>query len=252
MRLAGMVLVGLLALAPPALARDAKVTSFDGTKINTHFFPAANLDSGAKAPTVFEGHGYGASGDSDPNSGSEEEFGAIGLGALRRAGFNVLTWDARGFGQSGGNVEVDSPAYEGRDVQALIDFTAKQPEARLDKPGDPRMGMTGVSYGGGIQFVTASLDRRVDAITPIIAWNSLLTSLYKDQTVKQGWGLALSGAGGSAYAAGLPGGETGSQDPQIQRRSSRVWGAGGSRRRPRPSSTPAARTSSSTGSRCPR
>src|SRR4051794_36169127 len=216
MRLAGAVVIGLLALAPPAFARDAKVTSFDGTKINTHFFPAEGLKAGQRAPTVFEGHGYGGTGDNDPNSSSEDMFGAIGLGPLRHAGFNVVTWDARGFGESGGNVEVDSPAYEGRDVQALIDYAAKQPEVQLDKPGDPRMGMTGVSYGGGIQLVTAALDGRVDAITPIIAWNSLLTSLYKDKTVKQGWGLALSGAGGSAYVAGLPGGETGSQDPQIQ------------------------------------
>jgi ABC-2 type transport system ATP-binding protein len=212
----GIVLAVLLAFAPAASARDAKVTSFDGTKISTHFFPAAGLQAGAKTPTVLVGHGYGDRGDNDPDSASEEVFGGIGLGPLRRAGFNVLTWDARGFGESGGNVEVDSPDYEGRDVQALITYVSQQPEAQLDKPGDPRMGMTGVSYGAGIQFVTAALDRRVDAISPIIGWNSLLTALYKDQTVKEGWGLALSGAGGSAYAAGLPGGETGSQDPQIQ------------------------------------
>jgi ABC-2 type transport system ATP-binding protein len=212
---AGAVLVGLLALAPPAFARDAKVTSFDGTKINTHFFAADGLKSGAKAPTVLLGHGYGMTGDTDPNSSSEDMFGGVGVGPLRRAGFNVLTWDARGFGQSGGNVEVDSPAYEGRDVQALITYVAHQPEAKLDAPGDPRMGMNGASYGGGIQLVTAAIDKRVDAITPTIAWNSLLTALYKDATVKEGWGLALSGAGGTAFTGGLPGGETGNQDPQI-------------------------------------
>lgn len=215
-RLAAAMALALLALAAPASARDARVTSFDGTQIATHFFPAEGLRAGDRAPTVFVGHGYGDRGDDDPNSSSEETFGGIGLGPLRRAGFNVLTWDARGFGESGGDVQVDSPEYEGRDVQALIGYVAQQPEVQLDRPGDPRMGMTGVSYGAGIQYVTASLDRRVDAITPIIGWNSLLTSLYKDQTVKQGWGLALSGAGGSAYAGGLPGGETGSQDPQIQ------------------------------------
>jgi ABC-2 type transport system ATP-binding protein len=63
---AGMVLAALLALAPPAFARDAKVTSFDGTKISTHFFPAAGLAPRAKAPTVFLGHGYGDRGDTDP------------------------------------------------------------------------------------------------------------------------------------------------------------------------------------------
>ena len=48
--------------------------------------------------------------------------------------------------------------------------------------------MSGPSYGGGIQLVTAGIDRRVDAITPTIAWNSLLTGLYKEGSVKQGWG----------------------------------------------------------------
>jgi ABC-2 type transport system ATP-binding protein len=67
---------------------------------------------------------------------------------------------------------VDSPDFEGRDVQALIDFVARQPEARLDGPGDPRIGMSGPSYGGGIQIVTAAIDGRVDAITPTIAWNA--------------------------------------------------------------------------------
>jgi ABC-2 type transport system ATP-binding protein len=215
-RLAPAVIVALLAIAPTAAARDTKVTSFDGTKINTHFFAARGLKAGAKAPTVLVGHGYGQQGETDPESSSEELFGSIGLGPLRSAGFNVLTWDARGFGESGGNVEIDSPDFEGRDVQALLSYVAQQPESQLDGPGDPRVGMTGPSYGGGIQFVTASIDKRVDAITPIIAWNSLLTALYKDQTVKEGWGLALSGAGGSAYASGLPGGETGNQDPQIQ------------------------------------
>jgi ABC-2 type transport system ATP-binding protein len=211
-----LALFSLLAVAPAASARTTNVTSFDGTPIQTHFYPAEGLAAGQRAPTVLVGHGYGEEGDDDPDSSSEEIFGRIGLGPLRRAGFNTLSWDARGFGQSGGNVMVDSPEFEGRDVQALLDYVARQPEAQLDKAGDPRAGMTGASYGGGIQFATASIDKRVDALTPIIAWNSLLTSLYKDQTVKQGWGLALSGAGGAAYAGGLPGGQTGSQDPQIQ------------------------------------
>jgi len=93
----------VLALAPAvASARDAIVTSFDGTPIVTHFYPAEGLAPGAQAPTVLVGHGYGMSGDTDPRSQSEDLFGSVGLGPLRKAGFNVLTWDARGFGQSGG------------------------------------------------------------------------------------------------------------------------------------------------------
>jgi len=142
----------LLVAAPAAQARDAAVTSFDGTKIQISFFPA---HAGKKAPTVLEGHGWGQSRDTNPNSSSEELFGNVGLGPLRKAGLNVLTWDARGFGSSGGTVEVDSPDAEARDVSALITWLAKQKEAKLDRKGDPRVGMSGVSYAGGIELVTA-------------------------------------------------------------------------------------------------
>jgi ABC-2 type transport system ATP-binding protein len=213
-------LLALLAAAPAASARDAIVTSFDGTKLITHFFPAQGLRPGAKAPNVLVGHGYGMTGETDPESTSDDLFGQVGLGPLRRAGYNVLTWDARGFGGSGGQVEIDSKDFEGRDVQALITHVAKQPEAQLDRAGDPRLGMSGVSYGGSIQLVTAAIDKRVDVITPTIAWNSLIASLYKEGVVKTGWGSVLSGAGGTSITNGLfsPAGfQTGNQDPRIYR-----------------------------------
>jgi len=188
----------VLACATPAVARDATVTSFDGTPIATHFFPAEGLPAGAQAPTVLIGHGWGGSGETDPNAASDATTGNTGVGPLRHAGFNVLTWDARGFGSSGGQVEVDSPEYEGRDVQALIGWLAGQPEARLEAPGDPVVGMSGVSYGGAIQLIAAALDKRVDAITPTIAWHSLTRSLYRDASVKQGWGTLLFAAGSAS------------------------------------------------------
>ena len=181
--------------APAAWARDATVTSFDGTPIAVHFFPAAGLTSGAKAPTVLFGPGWGSGGDTDAESATDTGTGIVGVGPLRHAGYNVVTWDPRGFGSSGGTVEVDSAAFEGRDAQAIIDFVDRQPEARLDAPGDPRLGMSGGSYGGGIQLVTAAIDRRVDVIVPDIAWQSLVTSQYKQQTVKSGWSSILYGLG---------------------------------------------------------
>ena len=60
-------------------------------------------------------------------------------------------------------------------------------ELRLDVAGDPRLGMVGASYGGGAQFIAAGTDCRVDAIVPIIAWNSLDTSLFKGGVPKLGW-----------------------------------------------------------------
>ncbi|MDA0183582.1 hypothetical protein OJ997_24950 [Solirubrobacter phytolaccae] len=187
-----------------AQARDATVTSFDGTQIVLSFHPSP---SGGKAPTILQGHGWAGSRQTNPDAASDEATGNVGVGALRKAGFNVLTWDSRGFGNSGGTVTVDAPDAEARDVQALIDWLAQQPEAQLDKAGDPRVGMTGVSYAGGIELTTAGIDKRIDAIAPIIAWHSLTTSLYKEETVKGGWASAL-------VAAGLPTSK-GRLDPHI-------------------------------------
>jgi ABC-2 type transport system ATP-binding protein len=170
----------LLALAAPAAARDAVVRSFDGTQLHVSFFPAK---AGKRAPTILMTHGWAGRRDRTPNA------------ALHGAGFNVLTWDSRGFGDSGGTVTIDYFRNEGRDVRVLLNWLARQREAKLDRKRDPRVGMYGGSYAGGIQYVAAAIDRRIDAITPSIAWHSLLTSLYRAETVKGGWASLLYGTG---------------------------------------------------------
>jgi ABC-2 type transport system ATP-binding protein len=174
---------------------DFDLTSFDGTKIRIHWFP--NPTAGGKArPTVLMGPGWGSSGDTDTSQAGLQ--GALSIQALWQGGFNVVTWDPRGFGKSGGSAEVDSPNDEGKDVSALINWVAQQHGVELDRPGVPRVGMVGESYGGGIQFATAEQDCRIDAIAPTIAWNSLGTSLDKSQTPKAGWSNILESVSASA------------------------------------------------------
>jgi ABC-2 type transport system ATP-binding protein len=243
------IVAGALACAPAASAKDVTITSFDGTKIVAHWFVGKGVSAGAPAPTILEGPGWSAAGDTNSGGGGGADAGAIfgvpGISTFVSHGYNVLTWDPRGFGQSGGTVEIDDPRYEGRDVQALIDWVAKQPEAQLDqscsqtkkkrrakhrkrrsksrvtcatRPDDPTLGMAGASYGGGIQLVTAALDRRIDAIAPTIAWHSLLTSLFPDSNIKFGWGSLLIALG---VEGTLPGGlnspatAAGRQDPHF-------------------------------------
>jgi ABC-2 type transport system ATP-binding protein len=188
------ITVALVAPAPAA-AREFAITSFDGTRIEAHFFPAKGLSGGARAPSILYGPGWGNGGSTNDNSATAEANGIVGIGTLRGAGYNVLTWDPRGFGGSGGDAKWDSPYYEARDVQKLLDTLAGFPEARLDAAGDPRVGMHGASYGGGIQWATAAIDSRLDVITPVVAWHSLLTSLYKSGVFKAGWGSLLCGIG---------------------------------------------------------
>jgi ABC-2 type transport system ATP-binding protein len=185
----------------PGSATDLDVTSFDGTPIRIHWFPVEGATG--PSPTVLMGPGWGIAGDT--NVDAVGVLGAIDIGTLREAGYNVLTWDPRGFGESGGEAQVDSPDFEGRDVQQLLSWVAARPEAALDGEGDPAVGMVGGSYGGGIQLVTAAIDCRVDAIVPIVAWHSLVTSLYKDETFKQGWAEILMGVSATATLAPMIG-----------------------------------------------
>ena len=207
-------------LAPSsAFAERTSVRSFDGTKIVVNFFRAEGLRAGERAPTVLVGPGFSAPGETDPDSESSDEIGSVGLGPLRRAGYNAVTFDPRGFGESGGEAKIDSPDFEARDVSRIIDYLARRGDVSLDRPGDPVVGMSGASYGGGIQFVTAATDARVDAITPTIAWQTLVRSLFTSGDVKAGWGSALCGLGQvNGLAPGLiaPGGfQTGSVDRHV-------------------------------------
>lgn len=179
----------------PGVPSDFDLTSFDGTIIRIHWFPDPSADGRAR-PTVLMGPGWGESGDTDTSQAGIQ--GALSIGQLWQGGFNVLTWDPRGFGPSSGSAEVDSPNYEGRDVSAMINWVAQQPGVELDRPGVPRVGMVGESYGGGIQFAAAERDCRIDAIAPTIAWNSLGTSLDKNRTPKSGWGNILAGVSSTA------------------------------------------------------
>ncbi|PXX12950.1 ABC-2 type transport system ATP-binding protein [Mycolicibacterium moriokaense] len=179
--------------------QDVRVISFDGTPINVHFMPAAGLQAGQHAPTILDGPGLGEPGATNLNATPldgilTDNLGAVGVATLRDAGYNVVTWDPRGEYFSGGVLQLDSPDYEARDVSHIISWVAQQPETKLDGPNDPRIGMVGASYGGGIQLVSAATDHRIDAIVPTIAWNTLNDALYPNQAFKSGWGTLLTAA----------------------------------------------------------
>ena len=176
------------------VATDRTMTSFEGTEIRLHWFPVDGASKAKPAPTVLMGPGWSLAGDTAVDGGAL--FGALSIKGLHQAGYNVLTWDPRGFGESTGNAEVDNPEFEGHDGQLMLDWVAQQPEALTDAPGDPRVGMVGFSYGGGIQLTLAAIDCRVDVIVPGIAWHSIETSLFKNRTVKSGWASILSNTGG--------------------------------------------------------
>ncbi|MGX6449344.1 alpha/beta hydrolase, partial [Patulibacter sp. S7RM1-6] len=189
------VVAAALAAPATAAAEHATVRSFDGVAIDADFQPADGLRAGQRAPTIVMTHGFGATRETVDLPGGAASLGQVASSAFRAHGYNTLVFDSRGFGRSGGEVQLDSPDYEGRDVSALLDWLARRPEAQLDGAGDPRVGMHGASYGGGVQWAAASRDRRIDALAPAISWTSLVQALGRDGRLKLGWGLPLVGLG---------------------------------------------------------
>jgi ABC-2 type transport system ATP-binding protein len=111
----------------------------------------------------------------------------------------VLTWSARGFGRSTGKIGLNDPKGEVADVSRLIDWLAKQPQVQLDRPGDPRVGVTGASYGGAISLLAAGYDHRVDAIAPSITYWNLADALFPNGVFKKLWaGVFVNSGGGCA------------------------------------------------------
>ena len=184
-----------LGLTGGSTPRDYKVISSDGTAIYVHFFPAQGSALGMPAPTILNGPGLGLPGETNPTAVANPFLAhqVIGMAPLLTNGYNVVTWDPRGEWNSGGRLEIDNPEFEGQDMKAIISWLETQPEVELVH-GDPKIGMVGASYGGGIQLVTAAIDPRVDAIVPTIAWNNLNTSLYKSEAPKTSWGALLTAA----------------------------------------------------------
>jgi ABC-2 type transport system ATP-binding protein len=209
--------LAMLALPPAAGAvqtEDRQVaTSIDGTPIVYTLHLPDRASASDPVPAVLITHGWGGSRQRTPSAFSSR---------LMEEGYAVLSWDQRGFGQSGGQVEVDDPDWEARDVSALIDALASDPRIATDAPGDPRVGMSGGSYAGGVQWITAATDRRVDAIAPEIAWHNLLESLIPEGVVKAGWGAVLYGGGQTSVTGGLgadnpAGPQAGNYNPQLHR-----------------------------------
>ncbi|MFD1587697.1 CocE/NonD family hydrolase [Halorientalis brevis] len=169
---------------------DHTISSWDGTELAATLYVPGG--SGPR-PTVLMTHGWGAFRQSPLTAPKALTYA--------KNGYTVLTYDSRGFGNSDGTVGLDGPR-ETKDAQALIDWLAKRPEVALEGTGNPKLGMDGVSYAGGIQFQAAAADDRIDAIVPRITWNDLTYSLAPNGVIKSGWLTILLGLGTIGTADG--------------------------------------------------
>ena len=120
------------------------------------------------APAILLAHGFGGSKNS---VATEAQY-------LAKNGYVVLAWSARGFGQSTGQITMNSPKNEIADIQNLITYLSTRKEVIQQGARDPLVGIAGASYGGAAALLTAGYDKRIDAVVADITWNNLKNSLF--------------------------------------------------------------------------
>jgi dienelactone hydrolase len=109
---------------------------------------------GSAAPGIVLCHGY---------TGIRDIYLPDIARALNEAGFVVLTFDYKGWGDSDGPKSRLDPHGRVADTQAAITFLAEQPG--VDRA---RIGLYGTSYGGATAVWTGAVDPRVGCVVSVV------------------------------------------------------------------------------------
>ena len=210
----GVVVIFVVLVAPAAAASAASVAEVTGPSETFRVaVPAApgsaatiRLDvdlylpaTSRPAPAVLLAHGFG---------GSKRSL-AKDAERMRREGYVVMAYSARGFGRSGGRISLDSLDYEVADAKRLVDVLASRPEVET-RDGDPVIGVVGASYGGALALSLGATDPRIDTVVAAITWNDLAQALVPQSATadgaapapgvfKQAWATQLFGAAASPF-----------------------------------------------------
>ncbi len=114
-------------------------------------------------------------------SGNRQQMNALveGYGFVDK-GYAILTFDARGHGESGGLVGIDGPR-EVADTRAIHDWLAARPDV-----SDAKIGAWGISYGGGAVFNSLVAGVPWAAVVTVETWTDLYSALMPQGLVKSG------------------------------------------------------------------
>jgi predicted acyl esterase len=175
---AALVLVAGEAPAASFARQELSIPMDDGTSIAaTLYVPEGAMPAGGWPALVFL-HGFG--GDRRQTNAIAEGYGFVGQD------YAVLTFDARGHGQSGGLVGIDGPR-EVADTRALRDWLAARPDV-----SDARIGAWGISYGGGGALNSLVAGVPWAAVVAVETWTDLYTALAPQGLLKSGLVAALA------------------------------------------------------------
>ncbi|MFD8975354.1 MULTISPECIES: CocE/NonD family hydrolase [unclassified Streptomyces] len=190
---AALVAGTALGLAPAAQAAETGIRFVDiagegGTVLKANVVTPAGAGASARLPLIVL-----------PTSWAMPQIEYLAQARkLADSGYIVVSYNSRGFWQSGGEIETAGPK-DIADASKVIDW------ALANTPADAgHVGMAGVSYGAGISLLTAAHDPRVKAVAALSGWADLIESIYSGRTQHLQAAALLGGAG---YLTGRPGPE---------------------------------------------
>jgi predicted acyl esterase len=177
----GRLFAGLLAIsavlvaAPQAAAftrTDHTLAMRDGVTLAASLYLPDGAPPAGGWPGVLVLHGLG---------GNRADVNPVAEQFLAPQGYAVLTIDARGHGESGGQSSLDSPR-EVTDYASALAWLRARPAIN-----DARIGALGFSLGGGAvwKLLTAP-GTRLAAAVPIMTWTSLYDALFPQSFAKLG------------------------------------------------------------------
>ena len=131
------------------------VTFFsEGCKLNGDLYVPDDLEASERRAGVLLCHGY---------TGVKDLYLPDNARALTLAGYVAMTFDYKGWGASEGPRARLDPYGRVADAQAALTFLAMQAEVDGD-----RLGILGVSYGGGTVVWLAAIDQRVKCVVSVV------------------------------------------------------------------------------------
>ena len=126
----------------------------EGFKLVGDVYVPDGLPSGEQRAAVLLCHGY---------TGVKDLYLPDNAKTLNDAGYVVMTFDYKGWGESEGTRSRLAPYSRVADVQAAMTYLSIQPEADAE-----RIGLYGTSYGGATVSWTAAIDQRAKCIVSVV------------------------------------------------------------------------------------
>ena len=126
----------------------------EGFKLYGDVYTPDGLQAGEVRAAVLLCHGY---------TGVKDLYLPDNAKSLNDAGYVVMTFDYKGWGDSEGTRSRLAPYSRVMDVQAAMTFLALQPEADED-----RIGLYGTSYGGATVSWVGAVDQRAKCIVSVV------------------------------------------------------------------------------------